>query len=128
MKLDYFQRNESLWGPNKSSAAGTAPVLPMKLCGLPDTIKFHLVPHQWENTQYTSQIFSIRDFKFQIEFHQKTSQCTSACMATLTQEDVNGEKLTMKKWWISGADFSRFTQTFLRFIRNINGEKKTSRY
>ena len=45
----------------------------------------------------------------------------------IVQEDVNGEKLTMKKWWIFGADFSRFTQSFSRFIRDINGEK-TSRY
>ena len=44
------------------------------------------------------------------------------------QEDVNGEKLTMKKWWIFGADFSRFTQCFSRFIRDINGEKNISRY
>ena len=44
------------------------------------------------------------------------------------QEDVNGEKLTVKKWWIIGADFSRFTQSFSRFIRDINGEKKTTRY
>ena len=43
-------------------------------------------------------------------------------------EDVNGEKLTVKKWWILGADFSRFTQSFSRFIRDINGEKKTSPY
>ena len=36
------------------------------------------------------------------------------------QEDVNGEKLTVKKWWIFGADFfhglvpifSRFTPIF----------------
>ena len=42
------------------------------------------------------------------------------------QEDVNGEKLTVKKWWIFGADFSRFTQSFSRFIRDINGEKKIS--
>ena len=50
------------------------------------------------------------------------------------QEDVNGEKLTVKKWWICGADFftvwcqffSRFTvyADFSRFIRDINGEKK----
>ena len=40
------------------------------------------------------------------------------------QEDVNGEKLTVKKWRIFGADFSRFTQSFSRFIRDINGEKK----
>ena len=40
------------------------------------------------------------------------------------QEDVNGEKLTVKKWWIFGADFSRFTQSFSRFIRDINGEKQ----
>ena len=39
-------------------------------------------------------------------------------------EDVNGEKLTVKKWWIFGADFSRFTQSFSRFVRDINGEKK----
>ena len=30
----------------------------------------------------------------------------------------------MKKWWIFGADFSRFTQSLSRFIRDINGEKK----
>ena len=41
-----------------------------------------------------------------------------------SQEDVNGEKLTVKKWWIFGADFSRFMQSFSRFIRDINGEKK----
>ena len=40
-----------------------------------------------------------------------------------TQEDVNGEKLTVNKWWIFGPDFSRFTQSFSRFIRDINGEK-----
>ena len=48
------------------------------------------------------------------------------------QEDVNGEKLTVKKWWIFGADFftvwcrffSRFTADFSRFIRDINDEKK----
>ena len=40
------------------------------------------------------------------------------------QEDVNGEKLTVTKWWIFGADFSRFAQSFSRFIRDINGEKK----
>ena len=44
------------------------------------------------------------------------------------QEDVNGEKLTVKKWWIFGADFSRFTQSFSRLLRDINGDKKkTSR-
>ena len=51
------------------------------------------------------------------------------------QEDVNGEKLTVKKWWIFGADFftvwCRFFTVyadFSRFLRDINGEKKTSRY
>ena len=47
---------------------------------------------------------------------------------SINQEDVNGEKLTVKKWWIFGADFSRSTQSFSRFIRDTNGEKKTSRY
>ena len=42
------------------------------------------------------------------------------------QEDVNGEKLTVKMWWIFGADFSRFMQSFSRFIRDINGEKQIS--
>ena len=32
----------------------------------------------------------------------------------------------MKKWWIFGANFSRFTQSFSRFIRDTNGEKKIS--
>ena len=51
------------------------------------------------------------------------------------QDDVNGEKLTVKKWWIFGADFSWFGADFFtvyadfsRFVRDINGEKKTSRY
>ena len=44
----------------------------------------------------------------------------------IIQEDVNGEKLTMKKWWIFGADFSRFMQKFSRSIRDINGEKNIS--
>ena len=39
------------------------------------------------------------------------------------QEDVNSEKLTVKNG-IFGADFSRFTQSFSRFIGDINGEKK----
>ena len=52
-----------------------------------------------------------------------------------SQEDVNGEKLTvkMKKWWIFGADFFTvwcpFFHTvcadFSRFVRDINGEKKS---
>ena len=52
-----------------------------------------------------------------------------------SQEDVNGEKLTVKKWWIFGADFftvwCRFFTVyadFSRFVRDINGEKKTSPY
>ena len=50
-------------------------------------------------------------------------------MRTLFQEDINGEKLTVKKWWIFCADFPRFTQSFSLFMRDINGEKeKTSRY
>ena len=52
------------------------------------------------------------------------------------QEDVNGEKLTVTRWWIFGADFfSRYGADFFtvyadfsRFIRDANGEKKTSRY
>ena len=41
---------------------------------------------------------------------------------------VNGEKLTVKKWWIFGADFFTVYTDFSRFVRDINGEKKTSRY
>ena len=44
------------------------------------------------------------------------------------QEDVNGEKLTVKKWWIFGADFFTVYADFSRFVRDINGEKKTARY
>ena len=40
------------------------------------------------------------------------------------QEDVNGEKLTVKKWWIFGADFFTVYADFSRFVRDINGEKK----
>ena len=44
---------------------------------------------------------------------------------------MNSEKLTVKKWWIFGADFftvwCRFFTVyadFSRFVRDINGEKK----
>ena len=40
------------------------------------------------------------------------------------QEDVNGEKRTVKKWWIFGADFFTVYADFSRFIRDIDGEKK----
>ena len=40
------------------------------------------------------------------------------------QEDVNGEKRTVKKWWIFGADFFTVYADFSRFVRDINGEKK----
>ena len=43
------------------------------------------------------------------------------------QEDVNGEKLTVKKW-ICGADFFTVYAEFSRFVRDVNGEKKPSRY
>ena len=53
-----------------------------------------------------------------------------------TQEDVNGEKLTVEKMvdfrrrFFSrfGADFFTVYADFSRFIRDINGEQKTSRY
>ena len=54
------------------------------------------------------------------------------------QEDVNGEKLTVKKWggfWVPififsrfGADFFKVYADFSRFIRDINGEKKNISY
>ena len=40
---------------------------------------------------------------------------------------LNGEKLTMKKWRIFGADlFHGLRRAFLRFIRDVNGEKNIS--
>ena len=53
------------------------------------------------------------------------------CFCGFDQEDVNGEKLTVKKWWIFGADlfhglapiFSRFGADFSRFVRGINGDR-----
>ena len=39
-------------------------------------------------------------------------------------EDVNGEKLTVKNGGFLVPIFARFTQSFSRFIRDINGEKK----
>ena len=58
--------------------------------------------------------------------------CRKPCFRVVkTQEDVNGEKLTVKKY--GGIlvpifsrftqSFSRFMQSFSRFIRDINGEK-----
>ena len=42
----------------------------------------------------------------------------------ISQEDVNGEKLTVKEWWIWGADFFTVYADFSRFVSDINGEKK----
>ena len=57
------------------------------------------------------------------------------CLTFVGPEDVNGEKLTVKKWWIFNADFfmvwCRFFTVyadFSRFVRDINGENRTSRY
>ena len=45
----------------------------------------------------------------------------------LCQEDVNGEKLTVKKWWIFGADFftvwCRFFHGLRRFFTVYKGHK-----
>ena len=35
------------------------------------------------------------------------------------QEDVNGEKLTVKKWWIFGADFFTVWRRFFHGLRPI---------
>ena len=57
--------------------------------------------------------------------HKKLPQSTvKLVLPSNDQEDVNGDKVTMKKWWIFGADFSRFTHSFSLFIGDINGEKK----
>ena len=52
---------------------------------------------------------------------------TAPLKRPINHEDVNGEKLTVKKWWIFLVPiFSRFTQSFSRFIRDIDGEKNIS--
>ena len=43
---------------------------------------------------------------------------TPDCPRDEPQEDVNGEKLTAKKWWIFGADF--FT-VWCRFFHGLQG-------
>ena len=44
------------------------------------------------------------------------------------QEDVSGGKLTVKKWWICGADFftvwSRFFHGLRRFFTVCKGHKR----
>ena len=35
------------------------------------------------------------------------------------QEDVNGEKLTVKKWWIFGADFFTVWCRFFHGLRRV---------
>ena len=46
----------------------------------------------------------------------------------VNQEDVNGEKLTVKKWWISGADFftvwCRFFHGLRRLFTAYKGHKR----
>ena len=45
-----------------------------------------------------------------------------------SQEDVNGEQLTVKKWWIFGADFftvwCRFFHGLRRFFTVYKGYKR----
>ena len=49
-------------------------------------------------------------------------------LGTNIQEDVNGEKLTVKKWWIFGADFftvwCRFFHGLRRFFTIYKGHKR----
>ena len=49
-------------------------------------------------------------------------------VSTENQEDVNGEKLTVKKWWIFGADFftvwCRFFHGLRRFFTVYKGHKR----
>ena len=46
----------------------------------------------------------------------------------IVREDVNGEKLTVKKWWIFGADFftvwCRFFHGLRRFFTVCKGHKR----
>ena len=56
-------------------------------------------------------------------------QAISSQEPQTTQEDINGEKRTVKKWWIFGADFfSRFGADFFtvyaNFSRFIKGYKR----
>ena len=50
------------------------------------------------------------------------------CSLDPNQEDVNGEKLTVKKWWILGADFftvwCRFFHGLRRFFTVYKGHKR----
>ena len=45
-------------------------------------------------------------------------------LSLASQEDVNSEKLTVKKWWILGADFFTVYTEFSRLKRDIHGEQK----
>ena len=40
-------------------------------------------------------------------------------VAVSDQEDVNGEKLTVKKWWIFGADFFTVWCRFFHGLRRV---------
>ena len=55
------------------------------------------------------------------------SRCASS-NSLLAQEEVNGEKLTVKKWWIFGADFftvwCRFFHGLRRFFTACKGHKR----
>ena len=50
---------------------------------------------------------------------------------SVCQEDVNGEKLTVKKWWIFGADFftvwCRFFHGLRRFFTVCKGHKRRNK-
>ena len=66
--------------------------------------------------------------------HLTLSEClrNDESRLNFSQEDVNGEKLTVRKWWAFWCrffhglvpTFSRFTPIFSRFVRDINCEKK----
>ena len=59
---------------------------------------------------------------FEHPLGQKTE--TNILIFKIFQEDVNGEKLTVKKWWIFGADFFHFlVPIFSRFTPIFHGFK-----
>ena len=51
-------------------------------------------------------------------------ETTVDSLESVSQEDVNGEKQTVKKWWIFGADFFTVYAEFFPVYKGHIGEKK----
>ena len=83
---------------------------------------------QMAATRWQQANSAIENAKTDSQKRSVTDSPKTAKTSKSSQEDVNGEKLTVKKWWIFGADFftvwCRFFHGLRRFFTVCKGHKR----